>query len=246
MAAIAAGAVVRTQTPAQRVERDGAAWRVTAGGGVLFADSVVIATNAYTSKLWPGLGDSIIPLRAHQLVTKPLGNNLRRTILPQGQPMIDTRRLYSGIRLHPDGRLQSSADGPALSIDGGPDVGKLARRLARLFPQLGPVEWEYRWSGWVAMTYDQYPHLHELAPGLWAGLGYSGRGIALATMMGRDLASRIAGAGDADVVFPVTPLEPRWTSRFARPLVGSLMAWYRLRDALDDRRAERRRSPSRP
>src|SRR5262249_19074655 len=150
-------------------------------GGTVTADSVVIATNAYTGNLWPGLGDSIIPMRAHQLVTKPLGDNIRRTILPQGQPMIDTRHLFSGLRLHPDGRLQASADGPAFPI-GEPYLGKLTRRLAATFPQLGPLEWEHRWSGWVAVTYDMYPHLHELASGVWAGLGYSGRGIALASL----------------------------------------------------------------
>ena len=53
------------------------------------------------------------------------------------------------------------------------------RRLAAIFPGLGPLEWEHRWTGWVGMTYDLNPHLHELAPGLWAALGYSGRGIAL-------------------------------------------------------------------
>ena len=243
-AAIAAGAVVHSESRVWLIERAGKAWRVMTDGGTLLADSVVIATNAYTGKLWPGLDDSIIPMRSYQFASKPLGPNVRKTILPQGQPMIDTRRLFSGVRLHPDGRLQASCDGPAFTIEGRPNIVKLARRMARLFPQLGPIEWEHRWSGWVAMTYDQYPHLHELAPGLWAGLGYSGRGIALATMMGRDIARRITGTGTADLVFPVTPLEPRRLTRLARPLVGSLMAWYRMRDALDDRRNVRRRAKS--
>jgi glycine/D-amino acid oxidase-like deaminating enzyme len=235
-AASAAGAAIHTESKVIEIRRAGPAWQVATPGGTVTADSVVIATNAYIGKLWPGLDGSIIPLRAHQMVSEPLGDNLRRTILPQGQPMIDTRRLFSGIRLHPDGRLQASADGPALSIGGAPNIAKLGRRLAQMFPQLGPFDWEYRWSGWIAMTYDQYPHLHQLAPGLWAGLGYSGRGIALATMMGRDLARRIAGTETDELVFPVTPLAPRWTTRIAKPLVGSLMDWYRLRDALDDRR----------
>ena len=41
------------------------------------------------------------------------------------------------------------------------------------------------------MTTDHFPRLHELAPGLFAGLGYNGRGIAAGTMMGRDLAALV-------------------------------------------------------
>ena len=46
------------------------------------------------------------------------------------------------------------------------------------------------------MTPDHVPRLHELAPGLFAGLGYNGRGIAAATMMGRDLAALVTGRGE--------------------------------------------------
>jgi len=38
------------------------------------ADTVVLATNAYTeSSLWPGLRQSIIPMRSYQLASRPLG-----------------------------------------------------------------------------------------------------------------------------------------------------------------------------
>ena len=58
------------------------------------------------------------------------------------------------------------------------------------------------------MTRDQLPHLHELAPGLLAGLGYSGRGVAMATVMGRLLARRALGAQVVELGFPVSPVLP--------------------------------------
>jgi glycine/D-amino acid oxidase-like deaminating enzyme len=140
--------------------------------------------------------------------------------------------------------LQASADGPAFDSTGEPAVSKLTRRLATLFPQLGTLDWEYRWAGWVAMTYDRYPHLHALAPGLWAGLGYSGRGIGLATLMGREIAARIAGTAEQDLALPVTPLKPRRATRFAKPLVGSLLAYHRIRDLLDQARRRARSKPA--
>jgi glycine/D-amino acid oxidase-like deaminating enzyme len=233
-AAIKAGATIVTQTPVLGLSRTGAQWHLVTPRGEVIADTVVLATNAYTeNRLWPRLRESVIPMRAYQLASRPLSENLRRSILPQGQPLTDTRPLFSGVRLHDDGRLQASADGPAFDHEGEAAAAKLSRRLQTIFPQLGSLEWEFRWAGWVAMTYDRYPHLHALAPGLWAGLGYSGRGIGLATLMGREIATRIAGAVHADLAFPVTPLEPRRITRIARPLVSSLMTYYRLRDAFD-------------
>jgi len=232
-AAMKAGAVIATRTPVTALDRIGNQWRLATPGGEVVADTVILATNAYTERpLWPGLRQSIIPMRSYQLASRPLGENVRRSILPRYQPLTDTRALVSGVRLHPDGRLQASADGPAFYGSGAPFVAKLSRRLGTIFPQIEALDWEYRWNGWIAMTLDQYPHLHALAPGLWAGLGYSGRGIGLATLMGREIASRIAGVAERDLALPVTPLERRWVTRAARPLVNSLLTYYRLRDTI--------------
>ncbi|HXP72731.1 MAG TPA: FAD-binding oxidoreductase [Stellaceae bacterium] len=232
-AALKAGVTISTWTPVTALARVGSDWHLATPRGEVVADTVVLATNAYTeSELWPGLRQSIIPMRSYQLVSRPLGENVRRSILPRYQPLTDTRPLFSGVRLHPDGRLQASADGPAFYGSGAAFVPKLNRRLGRIFPQIDTLDWEYRWNGWVAMTLDRYPHLHALAPGLWTGLGYSGRGIGLATLMGREIAGRIAGAAEQDLALPVTPLKPRWITRAARPLVNSLLTYYRLQDLI--------------
>ena len=89
------------------------------------------------------------------------------------------------------------------------------------------------------MATDHFPRLHELAPGLYAGLGYNGRGIAAATMMGRDLATLVRGKGDEATVFPVTPLRPlRWRS-VAPTLIRGLVQVYRVQDAVNERKLGR-------
>ncbi len=82
------------------------------------------------------------------------------------------------------------------------------RAVHEIYPQLKGIPFEYHWGGLVAMTKDQLPHLHELAPGLLAGLGYSGRGVAMATVMGRLLARRALGAQAMELGFPVSPVVP--------------------------------------
>ena len=234
-AAIAAGARIHIGAPVQSVTFADGQWRLVSGPHELRADAVILATNAYSGPLWPGLADSIIPVRGHGMVSGPLGDNVRRSILPGGQALTDTRRLFSGVRVLPDGRLHVSLDGPALGGEAAPYVAKLERRLARLFPNLGRMRWEESWSGRIAMTPDHFPRVHVLAPGLYAGLGYSGRGIAAATMIGAELAARVRGVPDADLVFPVSTLRPLAWRRVAAVPVTALLWWWRLRDAIDDR-----------
>jgi glycine/D-amino acid oxidase-like deaminating enzyme len=238
-AAVAAGARIVEGSPVQSLTRNGDQWRLMVGRHEVIADAVIIATNAYTDTLWPGLATSVIPVRGHAAVSAPLSDNLRRSILPGGQALTDTRRLFSGVRILADGRLHASHDGPAIGKETPLNIAKLNARLARLFPQLGAIEWVETWSGFVAMTPDHFPRVHVLAPNLYAGLGYSGRGIAAATMIGAELAARVRGAADADLVFPASKLRPiRW-HRFAAVPVNATLALWRIRDAIDDRRAFR-------
>ncbi|MGE0716496.1 MAG: NAD(P)/FAD-dependent oxidoreductase [Alphaproteobacteria bacterium] len=232
-AAIAAGAVLHEGTPATALARADGGWIVTTPRGEVAAAQVVLATDAYTDGLWPGLAASLVPLRAYHIVSAPLSDNLRAQVLPGRQSLTDTRRLYSGIRMRPDGRLHLSVDGPAFSNDGRADRRKASRRVAELFPALTDLAWEEEVAGWVGMSADQYPHVHALAPGLWAGLGLSGRGIAFGTLLGRELAGRVAGRTDAELALPVTPLQPIRVRPFARPLVGGLMNWYRVIDGVE-------------
>lgn len=232
-AAIVAGVTIHTDSAVRALERAGGRWLVRTDGGAIDAGAVIIGTNAYTDGLWPGLRESIVPMRGHALVSRPLSDNVRRAILPGRQSMTDTRRLFSGIRLLPDGRLHASGDGPAFGQEAGPYQQRIAARVARLFPFLGELQWEQSWSGWVAMTEDQFPRMHELAPGVFAGLGYSGRGIAAATMMGRDLA--VLASGQGKTVFPLSPLRPIRGRRLAPWMIRALLHWYRFRDLTETR-----------
>ena len=238
-AAAKAGAVLHARTRVRGLARRDGHWAIDTGNAGLTADNVVIATNAYTGDLWPGLRESIIPMRGHGFVTEPLSDNVRQTILPERQSLTDTRLLYSGVRMLPDGRLHGSAHGPSFGSEPAADWRRVDARIRRLFPQLGAVRWQQAWSGWVAVTTDHFPRLHELAPGLYAGLGYNGRGIAAATMMGRDLATLVRGARDDATVFPLTPLRPLGWHRVAPALIRGLVQVYRVRDIVDEYRLGR-------
>jgi glycine/D-amino acid oxidase-like deaminating enzyme len=100
-----------------------------------------------------------------------------------------------------------------------------------LYPQIGELEWQYRWSGFMAMTPDRYPRLFELAPGVAAALGYSGRGICTATILGAELARWAAGeAGIDELAMPASGFRPLPYYSLRGIIVDSAVRYYSIRD----------------
>jgi len=136
-AAISQGARLHEGTRMQGLERASDGWRVATAGGTITAGQVLLCTNAYTDDTWPQLRKTIIPVRGYQIWTAPLGGNVRASILRGISAMNDTRRLLTGIRLHPDGRLQFSggagfgAERPPTWRIAWPVCGGSCRRSAR-------------------------------------------------------------------------------------------------------------------
>jgi sarcosine oxidase len=85
----------------------------------------------------------------------------------------------------------------------------------------------------VALTADHLPHIHEPEPGLHIVVGYNGRGVAMATTMGKLLSERVLGAPAEVFALPVTPIRPLPFWKLRGPALAALTQYYRLRDALD-------------
>lgn len=233
-AAIGAGAALHGGSRVLKLEGAAGCWQLKTASGTLTADTVMLCTDSYSGDLWPGLRQALVFLRGYQLVSRPLAAERLKTILPGGQAMTDTHRLMSGVRKLPGDRLQVSSSvslpGPERTMS----TRDADRRMAALFPHLGPVEWERSWSGWIAMTADEFPRLQEPAPGLLVGYGYSGRGLALSTVMGRELARRASGVPLAELTFPGGPVRPIPLASLAPYGAAALLHLYRLLDGIED------------
>ncbi|MBM3509277.1 MAG: FAD-binding oxidoreductase [Alphaproteobacteria bacterium] len=211
----------------------GAGAKQAADGGALTASHVLLATNAYTDDLWPGLKRTMFPLQSLQIATAPLAEDARRSILPEGHVVSDTRRLLLYFRLDGRGHLIVGGRGTAGERIVARHVAYVERAMRRLFPQAAGAAREYVWAGHVAVTVEQLPHLHELALGLMAALGYSGRGVAMATLLGKLAAERLLKGAAADTPFPLTPMRPLPLHALRLPVLAAAMQYYRLRDTLD-------------
>ncbi len=230
-AALDAGATVHTDTPVERLQRQGTDWiATTAAGTTVTASRVIMCTNAYGADLWPGLQPSIIDANTFQVATQPLPPAIRAGILPQGQVCSDTRNLLLYFRLDHQGRLLMGGRGPFREPRGQDDWAHLERVMVKMYPQVAGVPYEFRWCGRVAITRDYLPHLHEPEPGLLVDIGCQGRGVGLQTAMGRAMAAYVASGDRADLPVPVTPIKGFPLYGLRRLYVNAVVTWYRMRD----------------
>jgi glycine/D-amino acid oxidase-like deaminating enzyme len=231
-AAQRAGVRLFTQSAATHIERVGGEWRIHTAGGSVACRQVVYATNAYSDQFVEPLQRTVVAVPSLQVATAPLPPDLRRSILPEGQSVSDTWRLLRYFRLDAQGRLIMGSRGVFGDVPPARAARLHYRAVREIYPQLSGISFDYHWSGFVAMTPDHLPHLHEVAPGIVAGLGYNGRGVAMATMMGTLLARRLLGEDARELGFPVTPVRPMTLHRFSRFGARATIQYLRALDGV--------------
>lgn len=190
--------------------------------GSVRAKKVLIATNGYTPKNFhPLLQGRSLPVLSSIIVTRPLtADELARCGI-QGQPIVmDTRALKYYYRLLPDGRLLFGGRGAIRGSDADkPRYGaQLLAALKQSFPSLQQITVDYQWSGWVAVSLDDMPHLYQ-APqdspyaGVSYAAGYCGSGLSFSALAGQRLAELAMGQA-----IPLLPCyqQPLRTFPFAR------------------------------
>lgn len=225
-----AGAQVFGQSAVTKLVPEGKGWVLSVNGQRVTASQVIVATNGYTDALVPGLKRSVLPLTSIQIATEPLSEDRLGPLCPEGQTISDTRRLIMYCRREPGGQFIYGGMGYRTPAGGVGGWSWVLQDAPRIFPSLKGVKWRYRWGGTIALTPDRIPHMFAPAPGVIAGLGYNGRGVAMSLVMGREMARRALGTPLEDLPFPVAPIKPY---PFREPQVlgaGVAMSYWRMLD----------------
>ncbi|MDI5933420.1 NAD(P)/FAD-dependent oxidoreductase [Halomonas kalidii] len=242
----ALGARVHPSSPVQGWEtRDGVHYLKTPGGTVR-ARAVGIATGGYTSQsLHPQLKNRLLPILSNSIVTRPLtANEIEACSFRTHQVITDTRVLRHYYRLLPDNRLQigsrsaiTGRDAPQQKYE---DV--LVNNMVRKFPALKGIPLDYSWWGWVDVSHDMMPRIHQPDPSetIFYALGYGGNGVMYSAQAGRRLAQWIAGDGrqlDLPIFTSKLPfpniremVESQAFAPFRRFGQRFLYRWYYLKD----------------
>ncbi|MGH6853793.1 MAG: NAD(P)/FAD-dependent oxidoreductase [Aestuariivirga sp.] len=207
-AAIAAGAKIYTGSPVTGWEQVQGRWIVRSPAGTVEADWIVVATDAYTKGTWPEIRREQIHLPYFNIATRPLSDNIAKTILPEREGAWDTRKVLRSFRFDAQGRLIFGSVGALRGAGAAIHRAWAKRSIHSLFPQIGDIEFEAEWYGTIGMTENNLPRFHRFAPNVIGVCGYNGRGIAPGTVFGRVLAEHIMGkTAVADLPLPVTAPE---------------------------------------
>ena len=228
-AAIAAGARIHGGSPAVRLARTATGrWQVDTPHGSVIADRLVIGTNGYTDRLWPGLKQTVVPVWSGITATESLPDALARQIMPQGGVLYELGSITVYYRLDIGNRLLIGGRSRLQDMRGPDGFRYLQRYAVKLWPALRNVAWTHGWNGQLGMTADHYPHLHEPEPDVLMALGYNGRGVAMATAMGRLIARRIDGEPADALEMPFTGIKPIPFHGLWPLAVQGRLAWGRL------------------
>jgi len=228
-AAAQQGAAVHGGTPVTRVRKSGSAWRVETPTGTVTAEKLILATNGYTDDIWPKLRRSVVPVFSAIAATEPLAQAVVDQIMPVRSSLYEIGSITVYYRFSPDNRLLMGGRSVQRDVDHPDTLRYLIAYTARLWPTLKGVAWTHGWSGRIAYTPDHYPHIHEPDENVLVCLGYNGRGVAMSTAMGPQLARRILGGG---IDMPVTTIKEMPFHALWRSGVAARVAYGRIKDAL--------------
>ncbi len=204
---------------------------VQTGTGAVTCDHLILAGNGYLGGLDRKVAARVMPINNFIIATEPLGDRAK-DVLSQPVAAADTKFVVNYWRLSDDDRLlYGGAESYGYRF---PDIVKaVTKPLLRVYPQLRDVKIDYAWGGTLAITTNRMPCFARPAKNTLSASGYSGNGVAMATMAGKLMADAIAGQAEQFDVLANLPqmnfpggVAARW------PLLVLAMTWYSLRDRL--------------
>lgn len=233
-AAAAAGARIYEMTRATAI-RHGQTVTVQTEGGEIRARQVLIACNGYLGDLVPELAARVMPINSYIIATEPLSEAEARDVIARDVAVADSRFVVNYFRLSADRRMlfggresyTNAASDPA-------DVAESGRkRMLSVYPQLASKRVEYSWGGTIAITMNRMPLFRRVKPNVLAGLGYSGHGVAMATLGGALMAEALCGHPERFDAMAAVPIHrfPGGT-RLRQPLLALALMYFATRDRI--------------
>ncbi|CAH2927953.1 MAG: Opine oxidase subunit B [uncultured Paraburkholderia sp.] len=206
----ARGVPIYEATPIVEIARS-----LRGAGGVVHAKQVIVATNAYSdlTSATAAYQRELVPFRSAMIATGRLSAELDARLMVQRRSYTETRRMMKWFR-KVDGRMLFGGrdafgkEGQATGFDA------LRRAMIALFPDLADVQIEYKWSGYVGMTFNALPHVGRSDDLTTFCLGYNGAGVAMASLLGQQ------------------GLRPVPFHSLRAPGVRVVAAWYQFLDAV--------------
>lgn len=194
---------------------------------------LVLACNGYLGKLEPEVATKVMPINNFIVATESLNDAEAQALIRDNHAVADSRFVVNYFRLSNDNRLLFGG-GESYGYEFPTDIQALVRKpMLEIFPQLKDTVIEHAWGGTLGITMNRMPHFSRLKGNVLSASGYSGHGVALATLSGSLMADAIDGQATAfDAMATVPSMRFPGGTLLRLPLLALGMTWYSLRDRL--------------
>jgi glycine/D-amino acid oxidase-like deaminating enzyme len=193
------GVEVYENSPVAEIVRENGKVRLDTPNGIVRADKVVMATNAW-SHFFKELRRKQVPVWTHIVMTEPLAEKHFEEIGWQNRQGIeDARNLVHYYRLTADNRLVMG--GRDVSLSYGEDMEKdlnpvtfegLKDDVREIFPALKEIQFTHEWGGPVSVPLDMAPAIGFAGDkNVVYSLGTVGHGVSMTQLNGRTVADLI-------------------------------------------------------
>jgi glycine/D-amino acid oxidase-like deaminating enzyme len=162
----------------------------TTAGFSFKAKHIVVTTNGFAKTLLPEL--NVEPARAQVLVTEPIpGLKLKGTFhYDKGYYYfrnIGNRVLFGG------GRNMDFSGENTVEMSQTPLIqGKLEQLLSEMIVPYSEVKIDLRWSGIMGVGQERNPIVKKLSDHLYCGVRMGGMGVAIGSLVGKEIAEMIS------------------------------------------------------
>jgi glycine/D-amino acid oxidase-like deaminating enzyme len=201
------GAQIFRKSPVTGVSRNSDRWHLTTAKGSVTARHVLFCAGEGNGSLHPGLKRSTIPLNVFEFATAPLGSDARKTLLPRGHALTDTHANILTLRYDQDGRIITAFPSNMAANQSSRVVAAMRQRLEKVSSVFQGVEIEDVWRGTASICASFLPEVYKTPEGAYVVQACNGRGLALNTILGRDLARCVVEGDDGSAV--VSQEKPR-------------------------------------
>ena len=226
--ALAAGAAIHENTLVTRVI-EGPRPKVETEAGSIEADHVILAANGYLGDLNGQVAARVMPINNFIIATEPLDPD---TVLSRNIAVADSKFVVNYFRLSEDHRLLFGG-GESYGYRFPDIVATVRKPMLEVFPQLKDARIDYAWGGTLAITRTRLPYFARPGANILSASGYSGHGVALATLAGRAMAEAVAGRSERFDLMARLKLPPfPGGAALRNPLLVLAMTWFSLRDRL--------------
>jgi len=199
----AAGGAIYERTRATEFHGGTRARLVTEAGELRAAKAIVLAGEAYLSRL-PGLRRALLPVYSLISLTEPLTAEQWGEIgWERGENLASTRNTVVYLTKTPDGRILFGSRGAPYAFGSrisedqerhGETMAMIQNSLRAWFPSLAGIRFTHAWGGPVGMPMDWTPAVRfDAGTRIGFAGGYTGQGVATANLAGQMLAGTIEG-----------------------------------------------------